>query len=302
MLHMLLTMLKIIGIILAGILGLILLLLLIVLFVPIRYRIRGAKTEETMDGKACVSWLFGAVGVYFFLKNKDFSYEIRIFGIPLERIQAFIRKFTFKKSTGKEITKMELEKEHLESVKTNITKLDVEIPKADNAIDVKQIEEQQTERKVRSVASSIWSFPGKAAERVRKIRLTLASVCDKSKYWINFLKEETTKEAISLVKIQLMKVLKHILPQKLKGNVIFGFEDPATTGQVLGGICAFYPLYYKQINISPDFTQNILLGDIDMKGRIYICFLGGTALNVYFNKNIQHILKTMKNRRLQDGE
>lgn len=319
MLHILLTILKIIGIILASILGLMLLLLLVVLFVPIHYRASVVKTEGVIDAKGRVSWLFGAFGLNLFLKNKDFRYEIRIFGISLENIQKFVQKLTSKKNKAKKKVETKQECKNIaldidstecqnnESVKDipeeiQTTKKQIEISEceADIKAEKKSVFKSvfQTAKsvigKIGSVIKAIWNFPGKIIQRIKKIRLTISSVCDKIKYWTNFLKEESTQEAISMVKEQLLKVLKHILPKKIRGNITFGFDDPATTGQVLGGICAFYPLYYKQINISPDFTQNILLGDIYMKGRVYICFLVITALKVYFDKNIQHIIKTMK--------
>lgn len=143
--------------------------------------------------------------------------------------------------------------------------------------------------KIAAVVKKILSVPRKILECINNIRLTICSICDKIKYWIGVLQEETTKEALNLVKIQLMKLIKHIIPRKIRGNVTFGFEDPATTGQVLAGICAFYPLYYEQINISPDFTQTIFVGDLDVKGRIYLWVLVKIGIRVYFDKNIQYI-------------
>ena len=53
-----LTILKILGIILLCILGLLLLILLLVLFVPIRYRVQGQFTEEAKNADVKVRWLF----------------------------------------------------------------------------------------------------------------------------------------------------------------------------------------------------------------------------------------------------
>lgn len=324
MLHILLTILKIIGIILACIPGLLLVVLLAVLFVPVRYRISGVKTEAVLDGKARISWLFGAVGINLFLKNKDFGYEIKILGIPFSWIQSFIKKVAglfpgkdkktaknqkrtqckeasgqkkkidmkdeFKKETGQP------EKKTCRDNKENITS-QVEEQRKEESTEMKSFVGNivdlvsGTFKKVVSVIKGIVSFPGRVMKSIKNIRLTICSICDKIKYWINFLQEEPAKEAISLVKREFGKVLKHILPRKISGNVTFGFEDPSKTGQLLAGISVFYPLYYKQINISPDFTQNILLGDVNIKGRIYLCVLVKTAVLVYFDKNIQYMKK-----------
>lgn len=57
MLHVLLTILKIIGILLLVILGIILVLILLVLFVPIRYRVHVRKVQELLQADGGVTWL-----------------------------------------------------------------------------------------------------------------------------------------------------------------------------------------------------------------------------------------------------
>ena len=58
MLHIILTILKVIGIIAALILLLILLAALLVLFVPVRYRITGKKRGADLESGVRVSWMF----------------------------------------------------------------------------------------------------------------------------------------------------------------------------------------------------------------------------------------------------
>ena len=67
-----LTILKILGIILLCIIGLLLLLLILVLVVPIRYRVEGAFTEEQKFAKGKVRWMFFRVLGHF---DKDDSRE-----------------------------------------------------------------------------------------------------------------------------------------------------------------------------------------------------------------------------------
>ena len=57
MLQVFFLILKIIGIILAAVLGLAILLLLLVLFVPVRYRAYGVKKEGECRAEAKISWL-----------------------------------------------------------------------------------------------------------------------------------------------------------------------------------------------------------------------------------------------------
>ena len=87
MISVLLTLLKIIGIVLLSLLGLFLVLLLIVLFVPVRYRIKGYyKDEFVCHGK--ITWLLHLVSVSIDY-DKEAATAIRIFGID---ISSFLNK------------------------------------------------------------------------------------------------------------------------------------------------------------------------------------------------------------------
>ena len=84
MLHILLFILKIIGILLLSILGLILLILVLVLLVPVRYR-AGLQmrtiADYSADGK--VSWLFGLICLTGGYDGEQVKLDIRIFGHSL---------------------------------------------------------------------------------------------------------------------------------------------------------------------------------------------------------------------------
>ena len=70
MLHILFLILKIIGIILAVLLGLVLLLICIVLFVPVRYKANVQKAGEEIVGRVRVSWLSHGVTVTLDYRDK----------------------------------------------------------------------------------------------------------------------------------------------------------------------------------------------------------------------------------------
>lgn len=318
MLHIGLTVLKIIGVMIASILGLVLLLLCLLLFVPIRYRASGNKTKEVLEADGRVSWLWGIVRVDFIFKNQDFKYQVRVLGIFGEYIVLAFKKVKhlfahkkYKKKNLKEhsgVSRNELDRtiqnESSKEQKSENTasKEETEIVQSLDTEDKNLVTEKIVNcikgfiQACRSVLTSVIHFPGKIAKRIKDIQLTICSICDKIKYWINILKEEQTKEAIGLIKEQGFLLLKHIMPRKLQGNVVFGFDDPSKTGQLLAGICVFYPLYYKQINIFPDFTQTIFLGDISLRGRLYLFIVVKVVIRVYFDKNIQYIKKKISKK------
>lgn len=75
----LLTILKVIGIILLVILGILLTIVLLVLFVPVRYRAEGAY-QGKFGAKGRVSWFFHLLSIRFSFDG-DFSYSVKIAGI-----------------------------------------------------------------------------------------------------------------------------------------------------------------------------------------------------------------------------
>lgn len=79
MLHILLFILKIIGMILAVILGLLVLLICVVLFLPVQYDVEGeCKGIRDLYGRVNVRWLFGLICVNVMYKEHKLDYILRI--------------------------------------------------------------------------------------------------------------------------------------------------------------------------------------------------------------------------------
>lgn len=79
MLHILLMILKIIGIILLAIIGIALLIVILILFVPIRYKIQAHRYDDTM-AKVNVSWLLSAIRFTLEYNGAEVDTKIRILG------------------------------------------------------------------------------------------------------------------------------------------------------------------------------------------------------------------------------
>ena len=99
--HIILVILKIIGIILAAILALLLLVLLAVVFVPLRYRLTLQKEGDILYGQGKASYLLHILTVMAEYKDGKPRYEIRLFGIPVEKFRV-LKKFIKFKKPGKE--------------------------------------------------------------------------------------------------------------------------------------------------------------------------------------------------------
>lgn len=290
MLHILLMILKIIGIILLVLLGILISLLLIVLFVPIQYRVKGSKEDAVIVGKARIRWLFGLLTFIVSYQEKNVILQLKVLGIDLMNLLK--KKTSNKKSQKKSVPKKKKtdKVEKIEDTKEQTETVSVEISSKETS------EKKSIWEKIHDIWNKVTGVPGKIADSIKKIKLTITTICDKIKYWKDFLSDERVMAALGVVKLHLQRLLKHILPKKIKGQVVYGFEDPCTTGQVLAGISVLYPVYYKHLSISPDFSGQILNGNIDFKGRIYVVYLLKSALAIFFNKNIQFIIHTFRNK------
>ncbi|QHQ62516.1 DUF2953 domain-containing protein [Anaerocolumna sedimenticola] len=79
MLHIVLFLLKIIGIILASILGLFIFLILVVLLVPIRYRINADNRDE-IRAEAKISWLLSIINILILYSDNKLLIRLKLFG------------------------------------------------------------------------------------------------------------------------------------------------------------------------------------------------------------------------------
>lgn len=104
----LLTILKIIGIVLLVILGIMLFLLAVLLFVPVRYSVKGTVDNNiTAEGK--ISWLCSIFRYDFTFQEQELNGEVRIFG--------------FRPKKKERVSEEELEEEAVPEVKTGWKRL-----------------------------------------------------------------------------------------------------------------------------------------------------------------------------------
>lgn len=127
----------------------------------------------------------------------------------------------------------------------------------------------------------------------RKIRAVIRSK-DKLKKKIDDIKmiinDEANKEMVRLLYSQLKALFKEIMPVKYKINIHYGCDDPYRTGQLLMYISVFYGLSGINMNITPDFNEKILEGDIYIKGRVRIYRLLMIVFRVYRNKRFRELV------------
>ena len=131
-------------------------------------------------------------------------------------------------------------------------------------------------------------------KRLRRIRGNIEKIAETVRYYYNLCREESTKEAFLFCKRQLCWLLRKIAPKKIKGEVQFGTGDPATTGELMGAVSILLPIYSYSVELSPDFEQKILEGEIEAEGRLRGWYMLVLAWNFFRNKNLRHVIKKFR--------
>lgn len=324
--HIVLLILKILLIILLSLIGLVILLALLVLFAPIRYKLYARKKDDIW-AKMTARWL-GFVLCFKLTYDQDngLVYRLRLFGGTLfgsDKPPSFRRKKNSDELENDDATcgqtdpSVDDQARTTQNTSQNTNQnndvgdglgqvLTENFPSADPEDSEFLLEdkefEQRTEGDGEKLRENIWERIGrkidsifkKIAEKYRSAAEKFASLKKKKDGYTKLMNNVRTKEALRVVKTELMALLRHLKPSKLKGQLTYGTGDPSSTGQHLGIMSAFFPLYYDNIDITPDFENKILEGDIMIKGSIRLWSVGWCALKVIWNKNVKITVSRFK--------
>lgn len=311
MISILLIILKIIGIALLVILGVLLLLLLVVLLVPVRYRLKGSY-NESFHCKGKITWLLHLISIRIQV-DEEVVTSIRILGIPL----SFFQKKKSKVAASVEDVAKDAVKDTVEAIKDETgTKSSAEdseegfaedasveqtnekpaesIPEKEVADTTESAPESTTEVNSRNpftvIRQKIQSFIDKIKDFIRNIKYKKKQL----KRYLAILQSDTTKAAFALCKKKIFRMLKHIFPGKLKADITFGFDDPATTGYCLA-VYGMLPEYVgKNIIVHPDFDKQIFKADFNIKGKIRAWTLICQVLGILMDKNCKRLYHIVK--------
>ena len=292
MLSVILTILKIIGIIILVLLGLVLSILLLVLFVPIRYRVKAEHGDALMiNGR--VSWLMHIIRARIHKTDNDSRIWIRIFGFlvydsskeKVKKEKKIGKKSNSKKARAKKAEQKEADSEKFDNrpgngindnseVKSDTDlKIDSEVDtevKSDIKSDKIISDSQETDipKSKISLKTKVVNFFHNIKRKIIEFFKKLLNIKNRVHLIISFVREEVNKEAFRISFASLFKLIKHILPTKIRSNLIFGTGDPCSTGQILGILSIIYSFYGDKIKITPDFENKVLKGSHYAKGRI----------------------------------
>lgn len=301
MLHIILTILKIILWILLGILGLALLLVLVLAFAPIRYKV-DASYYDRAKVRAKINFLIASLSVAYDQETGQADSVIRICGILLKP-----RKEKKHKTISDEADEtVDDEPETVDDEAETVG--DEENPVRDEDIVTEETKSctdyVETEHKRKTgFIKKIRVIFGKIRDKLIKIKDfllnfnpdTIAGFLNKKTVKIRknlhrfniFWNMKCTVKTRAYLKKYISSVLRHIAPDKIKGYVHFGFDEPYKTGRIIGYISMLPFVYQKNLVWEPDFYNKVMEGQIYFKGKIRIGYVLRIALNINIWKTIK---------------
>ncbi len=280
-----LSILKIIGIVLACIVGLVLLLVLLILLVPIRYRFSGdgMNADIQADGKA--SWLFGFLSASIRFAEKKLLYRVSVAGILLKKGDLLNPEKSVPEETDMEPQILKPQKDKKEEKEAAALEVQNK-PEPEAKTEIEEEKEKEIEKE--DLSDRIEHFFERLSEKyeglIKKLEQTEAVLTSK-----------VTGRAVKKVKEQLFHILNHIKPKKIAGNINFGLEDPANTAIIYGTIDILaIAMSEGKLIITPEFYQKGISLDMVMQGRILIGYLLVCALRVFFNKDVRRVVRVVR--------
>ena len=307
--HILLLILKIIGIALLAVLGILLVVILLLLFVPFCYRAEGSFYENKPYAMVRIRYLFPFLNVFVKYQDGNPEGKANIFGFTAynffpsdeeekkrERKKSKKPKkndFSKKKPTETDVTKVAAKGADSEAG----SRKQIQVQAKENTlIETEQAEEKKTLWEkikvfIRTLKEKILAF----VRKLKSIRDKGIEVKEKVSYYYEIWQREATQRAFSTAKKTLYKVWKSIRPKKGIVNFHFGTGDPGSTGQMCGYLGMLYPFIGKYVMIEPDFENKIYECDFYFKGRITLFVFLRAAWTILFDNDIKELRKTLMN-------
>lgn len=315
MLHIILTVLKIIGIFLLILLGTILFVVVAVLAAPITYDISGEWNQQfTLRGK--IRWLYHILGISLEFQEGNPAVKISLFGRVLGEEK--------KKNQPKVSRKKQDSGQKLSSEKQQGSRQKQSSGQKQDA-EQKSLSEQNSEQNSRKTEVMAEEKPAEPVKQTKSEAVTpektkidpeekeeVFSDWDplldeeleklekgqKLHRFAAFLEQESVKRLIRKLWKSIGKIFGHLRPSVLflKGRI--GMDDPALTGKIMEVAAVLYAFYGEHIQLVSDFEEEVLEAEFTIKGRIVpgylIIKILGMGLRILLNKECRALYKDIK--------
>ncbi len=307
MLHIIFLILKILGLVLLAAVGIIILLLAAFILLPARYT-AAASWDGTMDSlrwRVKFHWLIHLISGEAVYENGRLIWRFRTAWKHFDSTSGYKKTSSaaperIRTSAEKTAGSTEDLKDTARPVKQKPEagkEQEPEAEKEQKAKTQKTVSDKKKEKKI-SFSEKISAYWDKIKYTFKKLYDNIKVLAKKKEKLRRFLTNEIHKNAFLKAVKELKRLLRRLCPEKLEGDIEFGFEDPAYTGYLLAGISLIYPMAGEFLDIRADFENKVLKGSVLAAGKLRLLYILIPAWNLFFDRNVKITYRHIKKFKL----
>lgn len=186
-----------------------------------------------------------------------------------------------------EVDSIELKNSTEPAVQTEEKLTSEEVPGSVETEDTSVDIDQESETKRTSPAAEA---PKKKKRKKSSFADRIKKICEKASSLRETVEDEKNQKAVRLLISRVKYLLHHLRFRRFEGRLAFGFEDPATVGQMLAVLSLFYPLYGECFTITPVFDHTLFEGEITLKGHVRLIHILIAGIQLMMNKKIRGLV------------
>ena len=156
--------------------------------------------------------------------------------------------------------------------------------------------EEAPENTAEGIADRIGNLFQRLEDRLQDAEKKLETLSDTVSRYIDLLDREDTRIALSTVFTQVFRILRHIMPRRLRADFIVGTGNPAADGQIAAWQGMLYPFLHDSVLVLPDFEKKRIEGTFSTEGRITVCRLLICGLAVIRRKEVRQLIRRLRNK------
>lgn len=292
MLHIILFVLKLILFLILAVLAIGLLIFLSVLLIPVKYQ-GEASLHERFSAAGTVSWLFHLIVCSFSYGEGGLKTELRILWFyPLQKKQEREAGLEYGGAPEKPadedlVTAMENRTEEpLQEIFPGPTEFSASEKPRTETKEEKKCRKSLLER----IRDKVEQIKKRFSLTVRRIKKNILNLKQKKDSLSSLLSDESNRKTFHLLLKEAKRLCRKLFP-RITGTVTFGVEDPYLMGQILTVLAIFYPYYGRSFETAAAFNENVLEGDISVKGKFCLGTFAASVLRVIKDRNFRTLVK-----------
>lgn len=328
MLHIILTILKVIGIILLVILGIAVALILLILFWPLCYRGHLVREDGALSADVTAGWLAHLFSAEFHFQEKKGKLKLKIFGKVLKTIDIprgssdegfWLKQEPADKAADKAGPEEECESPQ-EERKAEEEPASFAAEKKEEKVPPEKKKEKRASRggkPLKKIPDKIGEAFSKAAEFIRKLTDLIfraqelpSDIGDTIDAFVSRTEEKIrssekkagpflTADAFAFYRRALgylICFLRCCRFRKLEGYLLVGTGEPDTTGQLIGFIYLILPEARGNYDLQADFYEKAFNTDTAFAGHIRLNHALMLAIRLFKDKEFRKLLAHIRHR------